>query len=184
MLIGYARVSTTDQNPELQVQTLKDAGCERLYVDKASGSITNRPELAKALGFCKKGDTLVCWKIDRVGRSLKHLLRIMEDLDFRGIKFRSLTQPIDTGSSYGKLIFAILGSVAEFEREMIRERTLAGLAAARARGVVGGRRSRLTVGAITNMRMNRDKGMKVAEICKNAAVSTSTYYRQMHRAPQ
>lgn len=138
-MIGYARVSTTDQNPELQIDALKAAGCTRIFTDTASGGDRDRPELAKALAFVRKGETLVCWKLDRVARSLQHLLEITADLERRGIGLRILTGQIDTTTAAGKLMFAMVGAFAQFEKDLIRERTLAGLAAARARGRIGGR---------------------------------------------
>ena len=134
MLIGYARVSTTDQNLDLQQDALKAAGCERILTDTASGAKTERPGLNKALAECRSGDTLVVWKLDRLGRSLPHLVETVRELVARGVGFRSLQENIDTTTSGGKLIFHIFASLAEFERDIIRERTNAGLTAARARG--------------------------------------------------
>ena len=138
MLIGYARVSTQEQDLALQLDALKAAGCERIYEERASGAQRDRPELKAALGYMREGDTLVVWKLDRLARSLKQLIDTVEDLGARGIGLRSLTEAIDTTTSGGKLIFHIFAALAEFERAVIRERTLAGLAAARARGRKGG----------------------------------------------
>ena len=136
MLVGYARVSTQDQKPELQLDALRKAGCERIFSDKASGAQRDRPELSAALSYMRDGagDVLVVWKLDRLARSLKQLIETVEDLGTRGIGFRSLTEAIDTTSAGGRLTFHIFGAMAEFERSIIRERTRAGLDAARARG--------------------------------------------------
>ena len=139
MIIGYARVSTDQQSLDLQNTALKAAGCTKVFQDVASGANTERVELKKCLGFLQKGDTLVCWKLDRLGRSLKHLLDIASDLEKRGVDLVITTAGIDTRTSTGKLIFGILGSIAEFERAMIKERIAAGIEAAKARGVKFGR---------------------------------------------
>ena len=139
MLIGYARVSTHDQNLDLQKDALEKAGCEKIHVEKASGKSSNRPELEKAMNYLRKGDTLVVWRLDRLGRSMKHLIELITQLEEKGIGFRSLTEAMDTTTSGGKLIFHIFGALAEFERNLIQERTQAGLAAARARDRRGGR---------------------------------------------
>jgi DNA invertase Pin-like site-specific DNA recombinase len=138
-LVAYARVSTADQNPELQFDALKKAGCGKIFVDNASGSDRDRPELAKCLAFLRRGDVLVFWKLDRLARSTVHLGQIAEMCREKGVDIRCLTQPIDTTTPTGKLMFSILACFAEFERDIIVERTLAGLAAARARGRIGGR---------------------------------------------
>ena len=139
MLVGYARVSTDEQDDALQVDALEQAGCERIYRDKASGATAQRPSLQEALDYVREGDTLVVWRLDRLGRSLKHLIETIGALEERGVGFRSLQEAIDTTTSGGRLIFHIFGALAEFERNLIRERTRAGLAAARARGRKGGR---------------------------------------------
>jgi DNA invertase Pin-like site-specific DNA recombinase len=138
-LIAYARVSTADQNPELQVSALRSAGAVKIFTERASGRDRDRPVLAECLQFLRKGDVLLFWKLDRLARSMIHLGQIAEDLHRRGVDLRCLTQPIDTTTSTGKLMFNILASFAEFERDVIVERTNAGLAAARARGKIGGR---------------------------------------------
>ncbi len=143
-LLGYARVSTFDQNPDLQRDALKAAGCFRVFTDKASGTLDNRKELAKVLDQLRPGDTLVVWRLDRLGRSLRHLIETVTALADRKIGFRSLTENIDTTTSGGKLVFHLFGSLAEFERDLIRDRTMAGLTAARARGRIGGRPPALT----------------------------------------
>src|SRR5215210_2833844 len=132
MLIGYARVSTLDQTLALQQDALTAAGCEQLYTDTVSGSVTERPGLAQALSHLRAGDTLVVWRLDRLGRSLVHLIDTITDLQQRGIHFKSLQEQLDTMTSGGKLVFHVFGALAEFERDLIRERTRAGLAAARA----------------------------------------------------
>src|ERR671933_242256 len=139
MLVGYARVSTTDQTLDLQHDTLTKAGCTKIFADTASGAQTERKGLTDALSYVRSGDTLVVWKLDRLGRSLKDLITRITELETRKIGFKSLTEQIDTTTSGGKLIFHIFGALAEFERDIIRERTNAGLQAARARGRHGGR---------------------------------------------
>jgi DNA invertase Pin-like site-specific DNA recombinase len=138
MKIGYARVSTRDQNLDLRADALKQAGCERIYRDVASGSKTARPALDELLGQLRTGDVLVIWKLDRMGRSLAHLVELVGDLARRKVGLLSLNDPVDTTSAQGRLVFNLFASLAEFERELIRERTQAGLSAARARGRVGG----------------------------------------------
>src|SRR5215217_7767931 len=139
MLIGYARVSTDYQNLALQQDTLEKAGCEQIFTDTVSGTKARRPGLEQALSHLRPGDTLVVWRLDRLGRTLPHLLQTVTNLEQQGVDFKSLTESIDTTSSSGKLIFQIFGALAEFERNLIRERTMAGLEAARARGRLGGR---------------------------------------------
>lgn len=139
MLIGYARVSTHEQDCALQTDALTAAGCERVFLETASGAKRDRPELQAALAAMQDGDTLVVWRLDRLARSLRHLLETIEGLETQGMKFRSLSEAIDTSTSGGKLIFSIIGAIAEFERTLISERTKAGLEAARLRGRKGGR---------------------------------------------
>ena len=139
MLIGYARVSTQDQTLHLQMDALEKIGCTKIFTDTISGSATQRLGLDEALDYVREGDTLVVWKLDRLGRSLKHLIETIATLNNRKIGFKSITENIDTTTSGGKLVFHIFGALAEFERNLIRERTLAGLEAARARGRLGGR---------------------------------------------
>src|SRR5690348_6581068 len=136
--VGYARVSTGEQTLDLQLDALAAAGCDRVFQDTASGAKAERPGLARALDFLRPGDTLVVWRLDRLGRSLQHLIQTLTALDQRGVGFKSLTESIDTTTPGGKLVFHIFGALAEFERDLIRERTQAGLAAARARGRTGG----------------------------------------------
>lgn len=178
MQIGYARVSTTNQHLDLQQDALQAAGCEQVFTDTTSGSTTTRPGLDAALAACRTGDVLVVWKLDRLGRSLPHLVETVHDLVARSIGFRSLQEQIDTTTSGGKLIFHIFASLAEFERDLIRERTTAGLAAARARGRTGGRPK----GIDDNKRkaalaLKRDPNYTVQEICTIVGISRNTYYK-------
>ena len=145
MRIGYARVSTEDQNTSLQTDALKNAGCEQLFEEKISGKSKDRPELDICLKVLREGDILVVWRLDRLGRSLEHLVQIIRDLESRKIGFLSLTESIDTTNAGGKLIFHIFAALAEFERNLISERTKAGLKAARARGRKGGRKAKLSI---------------------------------------
>lgn len=177
MLIGYARVSTAEQNLDLQIDALNKAGCERIYQDVASGARTDRPELAKAIDMTRKGDVLVVWKLDRLGRSLKHLIETMSLIESRKVGFKSLHESIDTTTASGKLIFHIFSSLAEFERALISERTRAGLDAARARGRLGGRPARLSPADIRKINaMLQDKSITIMDICKTFAISRPTFY--------
>ena len=178
MLIGYARVSTDEQNLDLQLSALKQAGCERIYPDKVSGTKATRPGLTEALSHLRKGDTLVVWRLDRLGRSLRHLLDTVNDLQDKGIEFKSITESIDTTTSGGKLVFHIFGALAEFEREIIRERTQAGLSAARARGRLGGRPKALTEKQIQMLNnLAADRNNSIEDICRTLGISRTTYYR-------
>ena len=182
MLIGYARVSTTDQNVALQTDELKKVGCEKIFRDKVSGAKTERPGLQEALDFLRKGDSLVVWRLDRLGRSLKHLLETVSLLEERGIGFRSLQESIDTTTSGGRLIFHIFGALAEFERNLIRERTMAGLKAARARGRVGGRPRKLDAKKTElAYRLYDEKKYGVKEICQILGISKPTLYSYLNR---
>ncbi|EPT4022323.1 recombinase family protein [Enterobacter roggenkampii] len=144
MLIGYVRVSTNDQNTALQRNALESAGCELFFEDKISGKTSDRPGLKRLLKALREGDTLVVWKLDRLGRSMRHLVVLVEELRERGVNFRSLTDSIDTSTPMGRFFFHVMGALAEMERELIVERTRAGLAAARAEGRIGGRRPKLS----------------------------------------
>src|SRR5208283_3754073 len=167
MLIGYARVSTIDQHLELQTDALLAAGCERIFSDTASGAKTDRPGLTEALKHCRHGDTLVVWKLDRLGRSLPHLVETVCDLVARNVGFKSLQENIDTTTSGGKLIFHIFASLAEFERDLIRERTRAGLSAARARGRKGGRPRSVDQKKVkAALSLKNDKDHTIKEICQ------------------
>ncbi len=183
MLVGYARVSTTDQNLDLQRDALCQAGCEKLFEDIVSGAQAERPGLKEALEYVRAGDVLVVWKLDRLGRSLSHLIEMVRALQERGIEFRSLQESIDTTTSGGKLIFHVFGALAEFERDIIRERTLAGLASARARGRKGGRPRAMTETKAAMARMLRqDPNRSVKEICQALQISEATFYRYTQRA--
>jgi DNA invertase Pin-like site-specific DNA recombinase len=182
MLIGYARVSTHEQNPELQLDALANAGCEKehIYIDTISGATKQRPELDKLRKYIRKGDTLVVWRLDRLGRSLKDLIEWVEWMDENGISFKSLTESIDTSTSGGKLIFSIFGAIAEFERNLIKERTKAGLAAARARGRLGGRPPKLNQKQIDlAKKLYASKEHTIEEICKAVSVSKATLYKYL-----
>lgn len=184
MKIGYARVSTLDQNPELQFDALQTAGCEKIFQDKISGAKAERPGLAEALSYLRPGDSLVVWRLDRLGRSLKHLIGVVEDLESQKVGFISLQEGFDTTTSGGKLIFQIFGALAEFERNVIRERTNAGLAAARARGRKGGRKEKLTPSQVETMRkMSVSQQHTIAEICRVMSITKPTYYRYMEAKP-
>lgn len=179
--IGYARVSTDDQHLDLQLDALKRAGCAAVYEEKMSGkSAANRPELDHCLKALRTGDTLVVWRLDRLGRSLQDLVRIVTELEGQGIAFESLGEKIDTGSASGKLQFHVFAAMAEFERNLIRERTNAGLVAARARGRVGGRPSKLTDKQVREIRLLlSDPKAVVADIAKQYGVSRTTLYTKV-----
>ncbi|OOG28809.1 recombinase [Thioalkalivibrio denitrificans] len=180
MLIGYARVSTQDQDPALQLDALHAAGCDRVFTEKASGAQRDRPELLAALDFMRPGDTLVVWRLDRLARSIKQLIETVESLGERNIGFRSLTEAIDTTTSGGKLVFHIFAALAEFERAIIRERTVAGLQAARARGRRGGRPPALTEKDLTAATaMLADETITAEDVAKRLGVSPSTLYRYL-----
>jgi len=180
MNIGYARVSTNEQNLDLQTDALTKAGCENIYTDKASGAKTDRAGLTEAINYMRKGDTLVVWKLDRLGRSLKHLIETVGALQAREMGFRSLQENIDTTTSGGKLFFHVFGALAEFERDIIRERTKAGLLSARARGRLGGRpkamdeKKRKMALSLYEAKMN-----SVPEICATLEISKATLYRHL-----
>lgn len=185
MLIGYARVSTLEQNLDLQNDALKKAGCEKIYTDTLSGAKAQRPGLEECLDYVRAGDTVVVWKLDRLGRNLKHLIETVQALDERGIGFQSVQESIDTTTPGGKLVFHVFGALAEFERDLIRERTNAGLAAARARGRTGGRKPALDAqGREIALALFRDKSVNVTQICKTLGVSRTTFYRSLPVAPE
>jgi len=178
MLIGYARISTQDQTLALQRDALEKAGCEKIFTDRVSGTKQERKGLTEALSHVREGDTLVVWRLDRLGRSLRHLIDTITDLGERGIGFRSLTENIDTTTSGGKLVFHIFGSMAEFEREIIRERTLAGLASARSRGRKGGRPKALTDKEIQQVReLYQSNALPVEDICRRFNITRMTLHR-------
>ncbi len=180
MLIGYARVSTADQTVALQEDALRQAGCARLFTDTLSGSTVQRPGLTEALDHLRAGDVLVVWKLDRLGRSLPHLISVIQQLQAHGIGFRSLSEQMDTTTAGGQLIFHIFGALAEFERALIRERTQAGLAAARSRGRVGGRHPKLTRDQI-EMARQLLATRSAAEVAEALHVSRATVYRAIRR---
>src|SRR5450759_4419502 len=171
-LIGYARVSTDDQSAHLQIDALKAAGCVKVFKETASGSLAHRPQLDKMLDHLRSGDVVVVWRLDRLGRSLKNLIALVEELAEKGVGFRSLTESIDTTTTGGKLIFHIFAALGEFARELIRERTNAGLAAARARGRVGGRPPVMTPDKVKVARqMYNSQEHTVEAIAKTLGVS-------------
>jgi DNA invertase Pin-like site-specific DNA recombinase len=175
--IGYARVSTIEQTLDLQQNALTAAGAATIYADKASGKTADRPELVHCLKALRDGDTLVVWRLDRLGRNLQDLIRIVNELEARGVKFKSLKESVDTSGPAGKLVFHMFAALAEFERELLRERTLAGLEAARARGRKGGRPSLLdTKQQRAALAMMRDREMSVSDIASHFGVSRSTLY--------
>jgi DNA invertase Pin-like site-specific DNA recombinase len=177
VLVGYMRVSTVEQNLDLQRDALEDAGCERLYEDTCSGAVADRPGLAKALDQLRGGDALVVWKLDRIGRSLGHVVELVATLRSKGIGLKVLTGGIDTTSSTGRLVFGIFATLAEFERDLIKERTLAGLAAARARGRTGGRPRLMTRAKLrTAMTMMADRNNVVGDVAEQLGISVSTLY--------
>lgn len=178
MLIGYARVSTADQNPDLQLDALRAAGCEKLFVETASGASTDRAELAAALAYMRAGDMLVVWKLDRLARSMKQLIGSVDALKQRGIGFRSLTEAIDTTTAAGEFFFHVFGALAQFERSIIRERTQAGLAAALARGRKGGRKQTFTPDDIAAVAaLLSDPAISVRKAAKRIGMSVSSLYR-------
>ena len=183
MLIGYARVSTTEQTLDLQRDALKSAGCDKIFTDTASGSTTERRGLDQALGQLRDGDILAVWRLDRLGRSLQHLIETITALNDKGIGFKSLTEQIDTTTSGGKLIFHIFGALAEFERDIIRERTQAGLQAARARGRQGGR-PKLS-GSSRKVELARnlygERKTSINDICRGLHISRATLYRYLKK---
>lgn len=180
MLVGYARISTQDQNPALQLDALKEAGCEKVFTERASGAQRERSQLRAALEYMRPGDTLVVWKLDRLARSLKQLVETIEDLGERQIGMKSLTEAIDATTSGGKLIFHIFAALAEFERSIIRERTRAGLDAARARGRTGGRPPALSETDLAAAKaLLRDPNITVSEVAERLGVVPSTLYRHL-----
>jgi DNA invertase Pin-like site-specific DNA recombinase len=188
MLIGYARVSTQDQTLNLQKDALEKIGCVKIFTDTISGATTERKGLDEALEYVREGDTLVVWRLDRLGRSLKHLIETITALNNRKIGFKSITENIDTTTSGGKLIFHIFGALAEFERDIIRERTRAGVQAARARGRTGGRPKANTLNTLKKVAMAQslydDKSNTIDEICRTLNISRATLYRYIETRKQ
>lgn len=181
MRVGYARISTDDQTLNLQLDSMERAGCERVFRDVMSGAKADRPGLREALEYVRSGDTLVVWRLDRLGRSLSSLIELMNNLRERGVSFQSLTEQIDTSTANGKLIFHVFGALAEFERDLIRERTKAGLAAARARGRLGGRpRALNSPDKIAIARsLHQNSQHTIREICQTMRISKATLYRYL-----
>ncbi|UVI40872.1 recombinase family protein [Qipengyuania spongiae] len=183
-LIGYARVSTVDQDPALQLDALHDAGVKRIFEDRGvSGAKTERPGLCDALSFLREGDTLVVWRLDRLGRSMTHLLETVGELEKEGIGFRSLTENIDTTTPTGRLVFHIFGALGQFERDLIRERTNAGLRAAAARGRKGGRPRAVTDEKLSRARALIKQGLTVREAASRVRVGKSALYDALRNEP-
>lgn len=183
MLIGYARVSTDDQNLDLQRDALQAAGCERIFEDMVSGAKADRTGMTELLTVLRAGDTVVIWRLDRLGRSLKNLIAVVEHLEVAQVGLRSLQENIDTASSGGRLVFHIFGALAEFERNLIRERTRAGMAAARARGRMGGRPKRLDPAKrALALRLHQEEKHTIKEICQMMGISKSTLYNYLAMA--
>lgn len=179
-LVGYARVSTQDQHTDLQLDALRDAGVVRIFQEKASGTREDRPELAAVLDYLRPGDTLVVWRLDRLGRSLKHLIEVVSDLEQRGVGFRSIHEAIDTTTAAGRLVFHIFGALAEFERSLIVDRTRAGLAAARDRGAKPGRKPSLTTEQAQMVRdLHARGGYSITAIAAAVGASRATVYRTL-----
>lgn len=178
--IGYARVSTDDQNLDLQRDALTRAGCSTIYEETASGKSAGRPELEHCLKALRAGDTLMVWRLDRLGRSLPDLVEIVAALEKGDIQFESLSEKIETGNAAGKLVFHVFAALAEFERNLIRERTRAGLAAARARGRKGGRKPSLDEKQIREIKaLLRDPQISVSDVAKRYGVSRTTLYARV-----
>jgi DNA invertase Pin-like site-specific DNA recombinase len=178
--IGYARVSTDDQNLDLQRDALKQAGCSVVYEEAASGKNAIRPEIEQCRKALRAGDTLVVWRLDRLGRSLPDLVQIVAEMEKDGIGFESLTEKIETGSAAGKLVFHVFAALSEFERNLIRERTQAGLAAARARGRCGGRKPKLDEKQVREIKaLLRDPDIQVADVARQYGVSRTTLYKHV-----
>lgn len=177
--IGYARVSTQDQDPTLQLDALRTAGCAKMFEDRASGARADRPGLRQALDYVRDGDVLVVWKLDRLGRSLPHLLETVAGLERCGVGFRSLTEAIDTTTPGGRLVFHLFGALGQFERDLIRERTRAGLDAATARGRKGGRKVVITAEKLERARAIIAKGLTVREAAVRLKVGKTTLYEAL-----
>ena len=177
MKIGYARVSTEDQNPDLQLAALKQAGCKRIFTDKATGAHVKRAELTKCFKALAEGDTLIVWKLDRLGRSLRDLIGLLDELKVRGVAFRSLTEAIDTATPTGRALWQMVGILAELERSLIQERTKAGRAAAVARGVRMGRKPKLSLQQVAHARKLIEQGEHHDTVAQSLNVSRRTLYR-------
>jgi DNA invertase Pin-like site-specific DNA recombinase len=183
MKIGYARVSTKQQSPDLQIDALRADGCERVYVDVVSGAKADRPELGKLQEMLRPNDVVVVWKLDRLGRSLRNLVELFEIFAAKGVGLRSLNDHLDTTTPQGKLVFHLFAALAEFERDIIRERTVAGLEAARSRGRKGGRPEGLSKEAknkaIAAAALYQQKAMSVQEICRQLSISKTSFYKYL-----
>ena len=177
MKYGYARVSTEDQNPDLQITALNAAGCERIFTDKATGANVKRPELIKCLKALKEGDTLAVWKLDRLGRSLRDLINLLDELKSRGVAFQSVTEAVDTTTPTGRAMWQMVGILAELERSLIQERTKAGRAAAIARGVKMGRKPKLTTQQVAHAKKLIEQGEHHDTVAESLKVSRRTLYR-------
>lgn len=177
MLVGYARVSTVDQNIDLQLSALSEAGCEKLYQDHMSGTKANRPGLDMALEVLRKNDTLVVWKLDRLGRTVKGLIDLVNQLHLKEINFKSIIDNVDTTTPSGRFFFHMMASLAQMERELIAERTKAGLAAAKAKGRVGGRKRKMTQSKIESAKQLLASGILPKDVAQNLGVSIPTLYR-------
>ncbi len=182
MLLGYARVSTADQHLSLQRDALTAAGCEKIFTDTMTGTSTERPGLTKALAALRSGDTLVVWKLDRLGRSLSHLVALIAELGERGVSFRSLSDPIDTASAGGRLVMHIMGALAEFERSLIVERTQAGLQAAKRRGKKLGRPAKLSAAQVIHAKALMAAGENGRSVARSFGVARSTLYAALTAA--
>ena len=181
-LIGYARVSTAEQDTALQTDALRKAGCERIFEDTVSGAKADRPGLTAALAYVREGDALVVWRLDRLGRSLPHLIETVGALEGRGVGFRSLMEAIDTTTSGGRLIFHVFGALGQFERDLIRERTKAGLAAAAARGRKGGRKPVVTSEKLQRAREHLANGLNVREVAARLKIGKTALYAALQAA--
>ena len=181
-LIGYARVSTAEQDTALQTDALRKAGCDKIFEDTVSGAKAERPGLAAALAYVREGDALVVWRLDRLGRSLPHLIETIGALEARGVGFRSLTEAIDTTTSGGRLIFHVFGALGQFERDLIRERTKAGLTAAAARGRKGGRKPVVTAEKLQRAREHLANGLTVREAAARLKVGKTALYAALKAA--
>jgi DNA invertase Pin-like site-specific DNA recombinase len=177
MLVGYARVSTGDQNLDLQISALREVGCEKLYQDQISGTKVNRPGLSMALEVLRKNDTLVVWKLDRLGRTVKGLIDLVNQLHQKEIHFKSITDNVDTSTPAGRFFFHVMAILAQMERELMAERTKAGLAAAKAKGRVGGRKRKMTQSKIESAKQLLASGSLPRDVAQNLGISVPTLYR-------
>lgn len=177
MLVGYARVSTVDQNLDLQLSALREVGCEKLYQDQISGTKTNRPGLSMAIEVLRKNDTLVVWKLDRLGRTVKGLIDLVNQLHQKEIHFKSITDNVDTSTPAGRFFFHVMASLAQMERELLAERTKAGLAAAKSKGRIGGRKRKMTESKIESAKQLLSSGTLPKDVAQNLGISVPTLYR-------